>query len=226
MVYPKNIIKVTHGGRLQGTDEIWTIGYHYAGASNLETNNAFYAITEDDVEDIHTTFGTEWNNPDNRVPSKWELEWTKVALIAPDGKYVPDSEPVEFIGLPLGGGFTGSYAPQLSTVVTIISSKPRDPGRYNRFYLPTAAISTADWEMTETARSNIANNFADYFISLNDFMSGLGSQFNVTLVVASAKGAGQANDAINLRVGGVIDTQRRRRNKLTENYSVSSLVAV
>lgn len=224
-MYNQNLIKVTHGGRLQGTDEIYTIGYYYAALGSEDTTTVFNELTEADVEDIHTTFTTEWNNPDNRVPSKWELEWTKVALIAPNGKYVENSASKEFIGLPIGGGFTGAYAPQLACVVTIISDKPRDPGRYNRFYLPTAAISTADWEMTETVRSNIANNFADYFISLNDFFSGFGVPSPVTLVVASAKGTGWSKQAVNLRVGGVVDTQRRRRNKLTENYSVVSLSA-
>lgn len=223
MAYPRRFIKITHGGRLQGTDEIYTVGYHYAGVDSAAATTVFNALTESDLENIHDTFTTEWNNPDNRIPAKWELEWTKAALIDTDGRYVPEFDAKEYIDLPVGGGFTGAYAPQLSCVVTLISAKPRDPGRYNRFYLPTAAISTADWEMTETVRSNIANNFADYFQSLNNYMQAVTPGAVVFLHVMSAKGAGQANEAVTLRVGSVIDTQRRRRNKLVENYSTVSL---
>lgn len=221
MAYAHNFIKVTNTFSLIGTDEIGSFGFHM-GKTNADLSLTQYNLIGAEINDIAQACLDFWNTNANDIPSGWGLSSTKIALIGTNGKYQEFSSAYEFIHeTPVPGPTPVASAPQLSAVVTVNSIRPRDPGRYNRFYVPTTAASNGPYKIQPTATASLADTTVTMLNEISDVMTGTGTE--VIPLVVSASGAGSASPVIAVRVGDVIDTQRRRRNKLPETYTVRSL---
>jgi len=216
IAYPYNI-KFSWGGTLAEGLEIWSCGLSLAinpdpGVlfpqwTNFKTNFSGYVSA---VETFITT-------NDANVPTGVQLGWVKGALIDTDGTYL--DEPIE---APATGSGTesGGYLPQGALVYTLVSSRWKDPGRYNRFYLPTAAPTGASgWRLSETQAQDAADAGAAFVDSLN-LIGGTGFP---TVSVLSPAGSGWSLPVEEVRVGRIIDTQRRRRNAIAEDYQTSPI---
>lgn len=218
MVYPSNFIKVTNTFSLIGTDEIGSFGFHMALPSgDISVSN--YLGTGTNITAIAQACLDFWNTNANDIPSGWGLSSTKIALIEADGKYNPVAPAYEFIHEnPVPGPTPVASAPQLSAVVTLTSIRPRDPGRYNRFYVPTTAASNGPYKIQPTATASLAETTVDMLQEITTVMQQ--TIPNIRPAVMSASGSGFNTSVETVRVGDVIDTQRRRRNKVAETYTV------
>lgn len=121
----------------------------------------------------------------------------------------------------VGSGSAGSAAdaplpPQCAEVVSIRTTTPGPKGR-GRFYLPPAgkAYLTATGFIDPTFQSNVTPAYGTWFTGIH----GASGAFHIG--VYSHKFSA-FEDATTIDMGNVFDTQRRRRNKLTEaRYSVA-----
>lgn len=222
MAYAQPHVKLTANGVLTSTEEIFSFGFKLATAG-AQWNMDIWQSLVDNPDDIVSAVTAFFQDPDGYIPETWALQTVKLALIGTDGKYM--TAPIEVVFNPtLPGGANATlygYAPQLSTVITLISSKFRDPGRYNRFYIPSVAIATASGKMDPIRQTQIATRAQEFIDNVNEAAQDIDPTFKICIVSqGNATTAPLQPYAEELSVGQVLDTQRRRRNKLAENYVV------
>src|ERR1044071_2603886 len=111
MTYPYNFVRLTFGGTLTDTDEIFTFQMH-AGVPGRSVTAQEFASFDGTIVNLYSHIRTLWTGTAARVPAAWNLVWAKAALIGPDGTYI--QEPIEYLGGPDAGQNTGLYAPQLA----------------------------------------------------------------------------------------------------------------
>jgi hypothetical protein len=100
---------------------------------------------------------------------------------------------------------------QCATVISLLTASATRHGR-GRFYLPPLAASfLLNGKLNSTAMTTLDTAWTAFFDSLNTD--------GVNPVVRNRTGH-VSTPVTSARVGDVIDTQRRRRNKLTETYTV------
>lgn len=222
MAYPYDFIKFTFGGQLAGNNEIWTCGFHIGDTNKDVTIGQFNAL-EDSLSSLGAVVRTYIIDSVMRIPSGASVQWIKLALIGKDGKYV--TEPLEYI-LPVAGigGASQGYIPQASTVVTLVSGKFKDPGKYNRFYLPAAPPSgTSVYRLTQAQTDAMALRSAQFLSDINGIVF---VEADGLIIEAVSQNVQEYYDIVYARVGDVFDTQRRRRNKIAENYSETNILTV
>jgi len=114
--------------------------------------------------------------------------------------------------LALTGVGAGEMLPfQCATVVSLLTASATRHGR-GRFYLPPLAALVLDGGRISAASLAVLDTaWTAFFSSLNGD--------NITPVVRNRTGH-VSTTVTSARIGDVIDTQRRRRNKLTETYTV------
>ena len=215
MAYAYPYIKFSWGGTLADGLEIWSCGLSLFIGSDpgqvFSQWNTFKSNFSGYVSAVEA-FITE---PDANVPTGVQLGWVKGALIDTDGTYM--DEPIESPAT-ASGTQTGGYLPQGALVYTLVSDRWKDPGRYNRFYLPTAAPTGATaWRLSENNAQDAADAGAVFINALN----AVSGNPLPSVDVLSPAGSGWTHVVEEVRVGRLIDTQRRRRNAISEDYQTA-----
>lgn len=172
-----------------------------------------------------------WANAN--VSNRAFLRGVKFALIGSDGKYTdaPHERPIGGVTGTAGTGNVVQHGNQVAVAVTLHSTG--DLGRVKgRFYLPMPSVALGtDGRMTEANRDTIETAAQTFVNNINN-EPGI-DLLNLRVVIASS---GRHNDngtvkfppknwTVNaVSVGRVLDTQRRRRNKLNELRGTVSAV--
>lgn len=221
MVYPSRFVKLSFTGSLVGTDEIFSTALHLA-LPNADFSTAAWAqIDTAKLTAAFNAFATFWANPASLVPFPWLLEGVKAAYLDEEGKYLTD--PKEEVFAPVNGSQGNvRFAAQLSLATATVSSKRKDPGKYNRMFIPTVAQVNPDSSLTTDQQTAYLAAFRTFINEINNIFSTLNSP-PVVSVLSNNRFGGSKLPAVDVRVGTVIDTQRRRWNKLPENYLQISL---
>jgi hypothetical protein len=151
-----------------------------------------------------------------------KLSFVKIAKIETNGLY-----PAEFIAaehvyanLP-GGGGNATVPNQIALCVSLLTAVTRGPAHRGRFYLPmpTAAPDTTTGLIASNVAGNCVISTRTFLEALSDW-PGIDTTFSPNVVVMSRKsGAPKTREVTGVAVGRVLDTQRRRRRSLQENYS-------
>jgi hypothetical protein len=145
----------------------------------------------------------------------------KSALINLDG--TTDLDNVVYYNYPssIAGGYSGGQnPPQIALVVTLKSDIPRGLGANGRMYLPGISQGIqSNGKIIDVARDEMADQLQDFFDAAN-------TTWNTGQLINASKGrtASPVAPGINapitsIKLGNVYDTQRRRRNELTEQYA-------
>jgi hypothetical protein len=185
-----------------GTTPGETFSFTLHGESNLSTGDAATAFAD--------ALTAAWAaGMDDITAPEVDLTLASAATLDPatDGQ-ITRAEVV----LALTGVNAGEMLPfQCATVVSLLTASATRHGR-GRFYLPPLAVDTMTNGRTNSATLTILDTaWTAFFDSLNTD--------GVTPVVRNRTGH-ISTTVTSARVGDVIDTQRRRRNKLTETYVV------
>lgn len=142
------------------------------------------------------------------------LNFIKLNPIDVSGHYVlPTTN--EAIITPTGGGSsTNLYPNQVALVATLRTAVTRGPAHAGRIYLPMPTAATLpDGEISAADRDTIKGSLTTLLTDLNAIRA------NYKVAVYSRKlGAPAQRLVTNFDVGRVLDTQRRRRKSLRENY--------
>lgn len=221
MVYAHVVNRITLSGTMFGS-EIWTTGFFLGqeGANASPLSQAGLDQIKDAWAVYHASAGSQIN-------SNWKFTQAKSALIDESGHTIDDSVKYSYPAATVSGGTAVNTHPaQCSLVVTLMSDRPRGLASKGRMYLPgysggisaTGKASSADI----LAAANGLKTFFDSFAADPDVPDQL---------ILAAKGVGPLpaltaqNDYVeSFRIGDVIDTQRRRRNKLVETYTSKVLL--
>lgn len=221
MAYEREFIKMTFGGSLASGNDIWSCGLSIAEYTTFSFNfPGFFDVVVDRIDDLGTVVEAFIAKVSTNVPTNATLDWLKLAPIGTDGKYLGPAAEIELDG---NGGKSGAYVPQAAMVVTLDSNKWKDPGKYNRFYLPFGSNTGGDWSLEPGEQVNMLLNCVDFIDELNGVLLNTGVDTNGRISVASATGDGTIMSVQRVRLGRIIDTQRRRRNSLPEQYISDSV---
>jgi hypothetical protein len=146
------------------------------------------------------------------IDSRCALQYVKVNQIGADGKYV--SQNTNVVVRNQRGASQGAE-PIQSALRVSLDDGSRNPRARGGWYIPcfTGAIQS-DWQVSEAIAEQVAGRVQTLLAALN--------APNQTVVIASRVGA-SLTTVTRLRVGRQVDTIRRRRNAIPENYFVETV---
>lgn len=221
MSYDRQHVLMTWGGPLATTEQ-WSCGVRFAALPNgdpappTDVSAAEFLLLSNQVDEVWARL-TTWfqsGNTGAAIGSLAQLSWCKLALIAEDGSYA--DEPVAFETTPVSPPVTTQLPPQCAYVVSLRSGLSLGRANYGRFYVPTPTWAPGQnggvaTEVQATAARTAAKTMlkgveTDLQVALS----------TIRLVIMSNLGLGHTKLVSELGVGRVVDTQRRRRNKLNE----------
>lgn len=221
MVFAHKVNRVTLSGTMFGGAEQWSTGFYLGQEGSDATPGS--TLMCDAILNAWRTFFT---SATSYVSQQYATTQCKVALMNSDGH--TDLSKV-FYGYPatalVGQQGTNTHPPQCTLVATLQSDRPRGLASKGRMYLPgISAALGGNGKISTANRDSIALNLKTFFDTIH-------ASFDVQdqLILAS-KGNGPLpavtaqNDYVQtIKVGDVIDTQRRRRNGLVESYQLQTL---
>jgi len=123
----------------------------------------------------------------------------------------------------IAGTSTYLVPPQVALCVTT-GADDRGPARYGRFYLPAPGKSiTGDCRLSATHQTDYSSAVKTFLESVHDAIDIPSSLQESQMVNASAVGSGFEQLVTHIRVGRVLDTIRRRRAQLDEQYLTTAV---
>jgi hypothetical protein len=195
-----------------------------SGGPGFATTTAFGEWSEGDLQDCADLYGALMGSTGLYWGSYSTLKSMKLAAVGTAGEYL--AEPLT---KDLGAGWAGASAhvpPQDTVVLSLRSGFHLGHANYGRMYLPHTIMplqsGQAHASSSDVAALTLsAKTFLD---GINDLSSSKSHPSKI--VIRSSKGAGSTKAVAEVKVGNIIDTQRRRRNQLTETYSTQTLIPV
>lgn len=220
-MYDRRHFKVTLEGTNATDEDIWTTGWRIAPSPASEPIINYPAMANTLLESVTGAAQTFWTAIQARVARGTRLNSVKVAPVDEDGRYIDNMDSVIYDWeTPLRGAGTNVHPPQVSVVASLTTGTRRGNATHGRMYLPLTAIAinSEDFTISVSERQTIANAVKGL---LND---SIGAIADVTLdpVVMSNIGSGTTRTITTVAVGSIADTQRRRRNRFTEQYTIVS----
>lgn len=205
------------GATINDTQEIWSFGCYWDAVDSVESapsqaamdalaQNAYGAL-KDFINVSAMNFASNMFATECR------------AYFYPFGP----QDPASVIGYSIpdagDGGPAGNSLPlQISNVVSLVAAGRVKP-KYGRFYLPPQAFAMqADGRLAAATALAYATG-ARNFLNAVDAVIGTALEEDYELIIQSRTGQQSRQRVREIRVGRVPDTQRRRRNNLTESYT-------
>lgn len=216
MVFPRHVVKVSILGDCYNQGEEWSTGFWLA---QLSGNSV---LPGDCAQQVATHWETFFKNAGTSVSNKYRTVSIKANLFGLDGKQITNPTQEYFYPIPIVGANAATpLPPQLTLVASLRNEVPRGDATHGRMYLPgiNAAVD-ADARVSAVVAGNIGTNMKTLIDGVNGMTNGAG----LRVVLASAKGAGTIRQVSKVMIGNLYDTQRRRRNGLTEGYTTHSVI--
>jgi len=199
---------------IQGTDETAVIDLRAAGGeltTGLIPDATFANAVRNACQAMLTTL-------DSARADYSRYDGAQVASVAPDGHYVV--EPTVAAATDACEGTFAGMPPQLAVVATLWTGSSLGKGNYGRFYLPYCGYTEAGTPLMSTAlTTQFRGAFKTFLDAVNTALPGAAS---IRVMSNSTQGL-QQKPVTQVRVGRVIDTQRRRRSQLDESYLSAAL---
>jgi len=215
--YPKQSLRLTFGFTVPGTDEVADTGLHITtlGTSPFDAAAVLDAYSDANIDafagfynDLMGVGAIQWGNYS-------KLDTIKLAAVGVDGLYLTDPRIRPVTGFV---GFTGATVlPQSSVVATFWSGLGFGTANFGRMYLPHTALPLET--LTPRATAAVAGAFTDGVAEFVSAVNGVADSVEAAsgVVNLSKIGLGTVKAVAQVGVGRVIDTQRRRRNRLNED---------
>lgn len=203
--YAEHVL-IRWGGKL-AAEETWSCGLRLQGMAGSDDVTTAQGNLEDFAELVRLfcTNSQSWHN------GLCSLDWVKANAIGPDGKYSQAYTNLHEFSPAIDLG-TGAAPSQLAVAVTLRTAVSRGRAHAGRFYIPTGFTTVqADGRMGQADAQNIAGAAAAFIQGINVQVTGYKvAVFSPLEPIARA--------VTRVEVGRVVDTQRRRRNQLAEDY--------
>lgn len=216
-MYNKQFVKVTAFGNLSGVDIFnWSLNL----STLLPADSAAAAALLMDNEGVRTQIVNLIRNQHSSTAGSAPialLEGVKFAWIGEDGKYVEDAITANFV--PVAGGFTEDSTPTAFTgaAISLTGFIARNDAGRGRYYPPSNAYANSDGFYIGSARqTQLAESHAALISDINAALIEASSGLRVHIM--SEKGSGASQEVQSVRVGSVLDVQRRRKNRAYETY--------
>lgn len=205
------VFRLDFGGPLYS--DIWQCTLHMEG-TGMPTADA---ALDDLVKDLST-----WMAASNSASSA-ALGWVKFNEIDPvSRRYKSATETHErILTTPVKGRVEGNGMPQQTLCISLLTGAKRGLASRGRFYPPATIASLGpDGTVNPNAVQATATAARTLITNLNNW-PGTDTPLGGQVVVLGGNGTTRPVTAVS--VGNVMDTQRRRRNKLRESYTTLPL---
>lgn len=215
MTYSQNLLKVTFGCQVSGTDEVAETGFHAGVVDPAFDPTGYLALGASVAGSLATAFIALRVNAAFSVPSWSVFKYVKIAPIDTNGHYL--GEPVINNASSAGSATTGRSL-QETAVFSLRSGQSLGFANRGRMYLPhmTSAFTTNSYRYGTTSTMLTAGQ--TFFNACNTALGSVTGFTQCRVLIASKKGVGATKRASSLWVGDMPDTQRRRRNRIAESY--------
>jgi len=224
--YAHKFARVTISGTCFSGTEEWSTGFQM-GSPTAD----IVGVNAPGAQNIAAAWSTFFQSATSYISNSYKTTQVKVAMINSDGKTNLDE--IDYYLYPSaisGGGGSATNPPQIALACTLTSDRQRGLASKGRMYLPgvSLGVNNADGKITGSFVLSIATNMKTFLDAVNTATGTSGK------VILASKGRKQQNSldtngqpiyiggesawVTGLRIGDVYDTQRRRRNSLTETY--------
>jgi len=223
MAYAHKVTRVTMFGTMFGGAEEWSTGF-FLGSVGGDAP----APTQAGADAIKGYWQTFFTAANSHISGDWKTEGVKLALFNTDGHTDLDNVKTSFYATPISGGEGGgSLPPQVSLSAQLASDVGRGLAAKGRMYLPgvRTPISSTTGKIGATEAGQIALTLKTFLDAVNGSIDAAGTVVLASKGRITGGGAAPVNAVVTkVRVGDVYDTQRRRRNGLTETYQTQTIV--
>lgn len=196
------------GGKLPG-NESWSCGVRMQSESGtMLITDSMMASAVAAVQTFHTA-------PTSFIHPFAKLSFVKWNQVGVDGKYVFQTTRETILPDVAGGGPSAPIYPNQITIVTSLTTGfTRGPAHRGRFYIPMPAIAV------DQNGAILPDRAADVGLSVDTLLAGLNAiSADLKVAVFSRKKLAPGHRLVTgNEVGRILDTQRRRRRSLIENY--------
>jgi hypothetical protein len=158
-----------------------------------------------------------WVNAANQCTSQAKLKWFKASQLGLNGEYVGDPvwiTTVSQTGI-AGPNSTVNHPLQSAFCMSLYSGSNLGVANHGRVYLPAPAYAVQADGFISGSQQNHVNWFGSWLKAIETSAAGWGSG-GTTMKVRIMSKKGVTKNVAQLQGGNLIDTQRRRRNQLTE----------
>lgn len=216
MAYAHKVKRLTFSGTCFGGTEIWSTGL-FLGSPTADVSNASQA----EVDLYAARWSTFFGLLANQFSSHYITTQTKLSVLDTAGHPDPLNTVYNTALVTPGGLSTAIYPPQISLVASLRATAVHGLATHGRMYLPgvASAIDITTGKLPSSQQGTLATAFQTFIKGLNTDAP-VGDQ-----VALCSKGrtlptvlAGVTQLVTHIEVGDVFDTQRRRRNGLSESY--------
>jgi hypothetical protein len=210
-----HVLLTAHGTLPAG--ETWSCGIRYRAQPDQAGLDTIAGIAAASWVTLVTNLGN------NATGQAWSADTTldgvTARVVNPAGITIRQAE-----GFPAGGSKVGGTPTKLpnqcSVVATLLTQRPGRTGK-GRIYLPLLAL-TIGTTGRHTKTTVIATEVKGLIDRINSGVQGAGFE-GTRCIVASKLGEGAESPITGVRVGDVVDTQRRRRDSVAEVYQTQAI---
>lgn len=227
MSYDRQHLYLTFGGPL-AADE-WTTGLHFAhpegggGDHNITAAEWTALLIAEPLTAMKTAIVTWFKSGSSGsgIGALAKLSWVKLAWRDISGHYLADPMLVEFT--PEAPPVATPHPPQVSYVISLRSGSGFGAANYGRMYCPPPF-----WLVGQNnglaSSTEISNAVTAAKTMINACKSTLATTVTgIQPVIMSTKGPGTTKVITQLGIGQALDTQRRRRNKMSDAVNLVGL---
>lgn len=222
MAFAHKVIRYTAFGSAFGGDEEWSTGF-WIGTESADASTP----TQLTANAFLTAWTTFFTTSSTSISSAYKTVGVRVALYGTNGQMDSAANFYAYPTVPFSGTSTAPapLAAQLALVASLQARPDRGLASKGRMFLPgvNAAVGS-DGRITQSVCTSIATNLDTMFTALNGGFDTGGFLINASKGGSGAGGPAPINRRVeDILVGNVYDTQRRRRNQLTETYSTRQI---
>ena len=200
---------VQWGGKLPGGED-WSCSFRMKATPEGSTD----PLTDAEKESIAGKIQAFHQSTGAQIADGAKLSYVKVNPVDVHGHQTSNPTWQHVYADLAGGGGSQVYPNQVAWAVTLYTGFSRGPAHKGRFYLPLPTCALGTDGLVSAANAITLSAAADTFITnVNSVNAG----WDVA-VFSRKEGAADSKVVIGASVGRVLDTQRRRRRKLAEDY--------
>lgn len=198
------------GGTLPG-NESWSCGVRFRPVTAANSGDPAGMIVA-----CRTALTSYHADANTKIATLAKLTFVKLNMINTAGHYAIDSTFQEIVAPVSGGASVAAGSPnQMALAVSLTTDVTRGPAHRGRFYLPMPQVALdATLGTLSTVDANAIKTRTTTLITALNAVSA-----DYKLAIFSRKdGAPAHRDVVGVSVGRVLDTQRRRRKKIAEQW--------
>lgn len=206
-------MKFTVRGVFSNTPEAWSFGMHFSRDVEGETDAGLGDVNEGTVTSAVEAF---FGNSSAYIPDVCRVIDWRMYVIGTNNRM--EGNPLIHLFPPspaVTGTVANKYPPQICCAVTTVGAN-RGPGRFGRFYIPTACVLDNDMRISANNATNIANTCSTFMKAVSNAIDLPLTSSSEGLNISQSGGAGARQAIDHIEVGRALDTLRNRRKSLLD----------